>query len=76
VSEAVDALVEQELLGVDGGRAAEPLRLLHHHVARQPGERDLQHAVVVARVAGHRAVREGLAGVVLVVGEAGAADPV
>ena len=49
---------------------------LHDHVPRQPGERELEHAVVVARVARHRAVRERLAGVVLVVDEAGVADPV
>ena len=76
VPEAVDALVEQELLGVHRRGAAEMLRLLDDHVPRQPGQRDLEDAVVVARVAGHRAVRERLAGVVLVVDEAGAPDPV
>ena len=71
----MDALVEQEILGVHRRGAAEPLRLLDDDIPRQPGERDLQDAVVVAGVAGHRAVRERLSRVVLVVEEARAPDP-
>jgi hypothetical protein len=56
VPEPVDALVEEELLGVHRGRTAEPLRLLDDDVPGQARQRDLQHTVVVAGVAGHRAV--------------------
>ena len=76
VAEAVDALVEQEVARVDGGVRAELAGLPNHGGLRQPREGELHDPVVVARVAGHRSVREGDAGVVLVVREPGVTDPV
>src|SRR5207237_6108436 len=63
VPEAVDALVEDELVAVHGLARTEATRHRRELASRDARERALEDPVVVARPADRRAVREGQADV-------------
>src|SRR5215218_10842364 len=76
MAEPVNALVEQELLLRYRLAGTEAARDPDHALPRHPREGALDHAVVVAGVAGHRALRQRLRRAALVVREPAVADGV